>query len=56
MAFSFIDCYRDQLIEVLDEYEEREQRWNRIATLLHLDDLNTLESSVSSTTAGAHHE
>ena len=32
-----------------DEYEEREQRWNKIATLLNRDDLNNLGSTTAST-------
>jgi hypothetical protein len=36
------------LIEIHDEYEEREQRWNRISSLLNRDDIgNCIVSSVS---------
>jgi len=30
---------RERLAEVHDEYEERERRWNRIASLLDREDL-----------------
>lgn len=31
--------YRERLAEVHDEYEERERRWNKIASLLDREDL-----------------
>ncbi|CAF0927732.1 unnamed protein product [Adineta steineri] len=40
-----INAAKDRLIVIHDEYEEREQRWNRIATLLNRDDLNSFGSS-----------
>ncbi len=40
---------RERLTEIHDEYEEREQRWNRIASLLNRDDLSTLGSLTVST-------
>jgi hypothetical protein len=30
--------FRERLADVHDEYEERERRWNRIASLLDRDD------------------
>jgi hypothetical protein len=30
-----------------DEYEEREQRWNRIATILNRDDLSNFGPSIA---------
>lgn len=43
-----MSCFRERLTEIHDEHEEREQRWNRIATLLNRDDLNSpgLTSSI----------
>jgi len=37
------------LTQIHDEYEEREQRWNRIAILLNRDDLINLGSLTTST-------
>jgi hypothetical protein len=34
-----IFVFRERLAEVHDEYEERERRWNRIASLLDREDL-----------------
>lgn len=31
--------FRERLAEVHDEYEDRERRWNRIASLLDRDDI-----------------
>jgi hypothetical protein len=36
----FLVFSRERLTEIHDEYEEREQRWNRLAILLNRDDLN----------------
>lgn len=47
-----VDCLeisRERLTEIHDEYEEREQRWIRIATLLNRDDLINFNVSTSST-------
>jgi hypothetical protein len=46
---SFFAFSRERLTEIHDEYEEREQRWNRIAVLLNRDDLSNLGSSTTST-------
>jgi hypothetical protein len=43
---------RQRLIEIHDEYEEREQRWNRIATILNRDDLLNFGSSTPVTYRG----
>lgn len=45
-VFSFIS--REKLAEVHDEYEERERRWNRIASLLDREDI----ISISTITTG----
>ena len=46
--------FRERLVEIHDEYEERERRWNRIASLLDRDDLvstpTTITGNESSTT------
>jgi len=39
MIFFKIIIKREQLIKVHMEYEEREQRWNKIALLLNRGDL-----------------
>lgn len=44
-----LNLLRQRLIEVHDEYEEREQRWNRISTLLNRDDISSLTTSVAPT-------
>jgi len=31
--------FRERLAEIHDEYEERERRWNRIASILDREDL-----------------
>ena len=42
---------RDRLAEVQEECEEREKRWNRIASLLDRDDLTSNLSSSSTSMA-----
>lgn len=42
--FSF---HRERLTEIHDEYEEREQRWSRIAILLNRDELGSLATITS---------
>ena len=37
--------FRQRLTEIHDEYEEREQRWNRISTLLNREDLSSLNTT-----------
>ena len=45
-------CFRrERLADVHDEYEERERRWNRIASILDREDLGS-NSSSSSTSIG----
>ncbi|CAF0740607.1 unnamed protein product [Rotaria sp. Silwood1] len=46
-AGDLINVAKERLTEIHDEYEEREQRWNRIAVLLNHDDLNNLGLSTS---------
>lgn len=36
--------FRERLAEVHDEYEEREKRWNRIASLLDRDDFISIST------------
>jgi hypothetical protein len=36
---------RQRLLDIHDEYQEREQRWNRIAILLNYDDFSCLTRS-----------
>lgn len=38
VGLTLID-FRERLAEVHDEYEDRERRWNRIASLLDRDDI-----------------
>lgn len=47
----FLFSCRERLADVHDEYEERERRWNRIASLLDREDLGS-NSSSSSTSIG----
>jgi hypothetical protein len=49
LCFFFFLFVRERLTEIHDEYEEREQRWNRIGSLLNRDDLNNLGSLTVST-------
>ena len=44
-----LEFCRERLLEIHDEYVEREQRWTRIATLLNRDELTNFNSSTSST-------
>ncbi|CAF0741652.1 unnamed protein product [Rotaria sordida] len=46
-ADELVHATKERLIEIHDEYEEREQRWNRIVILLNRDDLNDLGLSTS---------
>ncbi len=43
---------RERLADVQDECEERERRWNRIATLIDREDLISNSSSTSSMMIG----
>jgi hypothetical protein len=47
-----LNCFvfsRQRVADVQDEYEERERRWNRVASLLDREDL--ISNSSSSTTS-----
>ena len=46
-----LEFSRERLTEIHDEYEEREQRWTRIANLLNRDDFTTFNCSTSSSTS-----
>jgi len=43
---------RERLDDVQDEFEERERRWNRIASLIDREDLISNSSSTSSMMLG----
>lgn len=47
----FYLTFRERLLEIQEEYEEREKRWNRIGSLLDREDLisNSSASSASMT-------
>jgi len=46
-AAELINAAKERLTEIHDEYEEREQRWSRIAILLNRDELGSLATITS---------
>jgi len=47
----FVLFFRERLAEIHDEYEERERRWNRIASILDREDLiniSTITTAIDS--------